>query len=142
MFLLSAYEFPFDMTRSLEIALFHTYGSRSVSRLLDRTAQFSRHGQKRYDDTNLLIASFMEAGWDGAPGAQAIAQGARTAGMTADAVTTVDDIDAAHDVLVEQIEPGDVVLFKSSRDSGLRMLGDRLVEESGTPAFPVTEVTS
>ncbi|PZP01220.1 MAG: UDP-N-acetylmuramoyl-tripeptide--D-alanyl-D-alanine ligase, partial [Dermacoccus nishinomiyaensis] len=75
-------------------------------------------------------------------GAQAIAQGARTAGMTADAVTTVDDIDAAHDVLVEQIAPGDVVLFKSSRDSGLRMLGDRLVEESGTPAFPVTEVTS
>ena len=29
-FLLSAYEFPFDMTRALEIALFHTYGSRSV----------------------------------------------------------------------------------------------------------------
>ncbi|MEK8052549.1 oxygenase MpaB family protein [Ideonella sp. DXS22W] len=73
-FLLSAYEFPFDMTRALEIALFHTYGSRSVSRLLDRTAQFSRHGQKRYDDTNLLIANFMEAGWDGDPGARAIAR--------------------------------------------------------------------
>lgn len=73
-FLLSAYEFPFDMTRALEIALFHTYGSRSVARLLDRTAQFSRHGQKRYDDTNLLIAGFMEAGWDGEPGARAIAR--------------------------------------------------------------------
>lgn len=73
-FLLSAYEFPFDMTRALEVALFHTYGSRSVSRLLDRTRQFSQHGQKRYDDTNLLIAQFMECGWDGALGARAIAR--------------------------------------------------------------------
>jgi hypothetical protein len=73
-FLLSAYEFPFDMTRALEVALFHTYGSRSVSRLLDRTAQFSRHGQQRYDDTNLLIAQFMEAGWEATLGARAIAR--------------------------------------------------------------------
>lgn len=72
--LLTAYEFPFDLTRSLEIALFHTYGSRSVSRLLDRTAQFADHGQKRYDDTNLLIGHFMEHGWDGDPGARAIAR--------------------------------------------------------------------
>ena len=73
-FLLAAYEFPFDMTRALEIALFHTYGSRSVSRLLDRTAQFERHGQKRYDDTNILIAQFMEAGWDAPLGQRAIAR--------------------------------------------------------------------
>lgn len=73
-FLLSAYEFPFDMTRALEIALFHTYGSRSVAGLLDRTRQFSDHGQKRYDDTNLLIAQFMECGWRGALGARAIAR--------------------------------------------------------------------
>lgn len=73
-FLLSAYEFPFDMTRALEIALFHTYGSRSVSRLLDRTGQFTGHGQKRYDDTNLLISHFMESGWDGDLGARAIAR--------------------------------------------------------------------
>lgn len=72
--LLSAYEFPFDMTRALEIALFHTYGSRSVSRLLDRTGQFRHAGQQRYDDTNLLISHFMEAGWDGEPGARAIAR--------------------------------------------------------------------
>ena len=72
--LLTAYEFPFDMTRALEIALFHTYGSRSVSRLLDRTGQFARQGQKRYDDTNLLIAQFMEAGWDAELGARALAR--------------------------------------------------------------------
>lgn len=72
--LLSCYEFPFDMTRALEVALFHTYGSQSVARLLDRTGQFQNHGQKRYDDTNVLIALFMEAGWDGAEGARALAR--------------------------------------------------------------------
>jgi hypothetical protein len=73
-FLLSAYEFPFDMTRALEVALFHTFGSRSVSRLLDRAGQFQHHGQKRYDDTNLLIAQFIEAGWQAPLGAGAIAR--------------------------------------------------------------------
>ncbi len=72
--LLSCYEFPFDVTRALEVALFHTYGSQSVARLLDRTGQFQRHGQKRYDDTNVLIALFMEAGWDGDEGARALAR--------------------------------------------------------------------
>lgn len=75
-------------------------------------------------------------------GARPVADGARDAGMDAAGIVVVDDIDAAHDVLVERIEEGDVVLFKSSRDSGLRVLGDRLVEESGSSAFPVTEVTS
>ncbi|MCY1040584.1 oxygenase MpaB family protein [Corallococcus sp. bb12-1] len=62
--LLTNYEFPFDMQRANEIALFHTFGSRSVSTLLDRTGEFSKRGQKRYDDTRLLIAQYMECGWD------------------------------------------------------------------------------
>lgn len=43
----------------------------------------------------------------------------------------VPDIDAAYDVLSEQLRPGDVVLVKSSNSAGLRRLGDRLagVEE-------------
>jgi hypothetical protein len=73
-YLLAAYEFPFDLTRALEIALFHTYGSRSVARLLHRTGEFTRRGQKRYDDTNLLIAHFVEEGWDGPLGQRAIAR--------------------------------------------------------------------
>jgi UDP-N-acetylmuramoyl-tripeptide--D-alanyl-D-alanine ligase len=36
------------------------------------------------------------------------------------------DIDAAYDALQAELGPGDVVLLKSSRDSGLRVLGDRL----------------
>lgn len=72
--LLYAYEFPFDLIRSTEIALFHTYGSRSVSGLLDRTGEFNGRGQKRYDDTRLLIGQFMECGWDGDPGRRSIEQ--------------------------------------------------------------------
>ena len=72
--LLATCEFPFDLLRATEMALFHTYGSRSVSRLLDRTKEFATHGQKRYDDTRLLIAQFIECGWDGDAGRRSIEQ--------------------------------------------------------------------
>jgi hypothetical protein len=71
--LLTTYEFPFDLQRALEIALFHTYGSRSVARLLDRTGELEKRGQKRYDDTRLLIAHFLEMGFQ-AEGERAIGQ--------------------------------------------------------------------
>ncbi|GAB3884945.1 oxygenase MpaB family protein [Spirosoma agri] len=71
--LLTAYEFPFDMTRALELALFHTYASPRVSGLLARTGEFERHGQKRYDDTSRLISEFMESGYDSEKGMRAIA---------------------------------------------------------------------
>ncbi|AKD58495.1 hypothetical protein SD10_12640 [Spirosoma radiotolerans] len=70
--LLTAYEFPFDITRALELALFHTYASPRVSGLLARTGEFERHGQKRYDDTSRLISEFMESGYDSANGQRAI----------------------------------------------------------------------
>jgi hypothetical protein len=72
--LLVVYEFPFDIVRALEVALFHTYGSQSIARLLDRTGEFRKRGQKRYDDTALLIQHFIEAGLDSDLGARAIAQ--------------------------------------------------------------------
>ncbi|QDK80088.1 DUF2236 domain-containing protein [Spirosoma sp. KCTC 42546] len=71
--LLTAYEFPFDMTRALELALFHTYASPRVSGLLARTGEFEHHGQKRYDDTSRLISEFMESGYDSDKGQRAIA---------------------------------------------------------------------
>jgi len=70
--LLSCYEFPFDISRCLELALFHTYASVSVSRLLDKTGEFRRYGQKRYDDTRLLISHFLEEGYDSEYGRRAI----------------------------------------------------------------------
>jgi UDP-N-acetylmuramoyl-tripeptide--D-alanyl-D-alanine ligase len=38
----------------------------------------------------------------------------------------VTDVDAAYDLLREELRPGDVVLVKSSKSAGLRFLGDRL----------------
>lgn len=68
------YEFAFDMVRANELALFATYASVSISTLLDRTGEFSKNGQKRYDDTRFLITKFVEDGYDGAFGQRAIAQ--------------------------------------------------------------------
>lgn len=70
--LLSAYEFAWDLKRAGELALFYSYSSRSVARLLDRTGEFERRGQLRYDDTQLLIGTFVESGWDSDFGRRAI----------------------------------------------------------------------
>ncbi|MGM9511234.1 oxygenase MpaB family protein [Larkinella sp. GY13] len=70
--LLVGYEFPFDITRALELALFHTYASPRTSALLMRTGEFEKHGQKRYDDTSILIAWFMQYGLNTETGLRAI----------------------------------------------------------------------
>ena len=75
-------------------------------------------------------------------GAQGVADGASAAGMPAARVHRLVDADAAHDALAANVRPGDILLFKSSRDSGMRFLGDKLVEEAGSSAFPATEETS
>lgn len=70
--LLYLYEYSFDFVRALEVALLYTYGSRSVSKLLDKTNEFEANGQKRYDDTAILVSLFVESGWDGEFGRRAI----------------------------------------------------------------------
>jgi UDP-N-acetylmuramoyl-tripeptide--D-alanyl-D-alanine ligase len=45
-------------------------------------------------------------------------------------VREVPDADRAEALLDAELAPGDVVLFKSSRDAGLRLLGDRLARPS------------
>jgi UDP-N-acetylmuramoyl-tripeptide--D-alanyl-D-alanine ligase len=52
----------------------------------------------------------------------AVGEGAKAYG----APTWVPDVEAAHTHLQEHLRRGDIVLLKSSRDSGLRWLGDRL----------------
>src|SRR5580765_1973399 len=71
--LTTGYEFPWDMIRALEVALMQTFCSPGISFLLNRTGEFRKHGQKRYDDTALLVAEFMQNGYDGERGGQAIA---------------------------------------------------------------------
>ncbi|MFQ6170482.1 UDP-N-acetylmuramoyl-tripeptide--D-alanyl-D-alanine ligase [Oryzobacter sp. R7] len=59
--------------------------------------------------------------------ARPLAAGAEEAGATTGPRTrVVADADAAEALLRAELAPGDVVLFKSSRDAGLRLLGDRL----------------
>src|SRR6266480_4753021 len=70
--LLTGYEFPWDVVRALEVALMRTFCSPRISELLHRTGEFRKHGRKRYDDTALLVAEFMQNGYEGERGLQAI----------------------------------------------------------------------
>lgn len=71
-FLSTCFEFPFDTTRSLEFALFRTFAVPSISGLLDRTGQFQRRPQKRYDDTDIIVSEMMEWGYDSERGERAL----------------------------------------------------------------------
>ncbi len=71
-FLTSAYEFPWDMTRALEFALFRTYAVPETSALLAKTGEFVTRAQKRYDDTDLLISELYNHGYDSERGRAAL----------------------------------------------------------------------
>ena len=61
--LTAAYEFPWDFTRALELALYRTYAVPSIGRLLAQTAELTDRTQKRYDDTSLLLDAVVEHGF-------------------------------------------------------------------------------
>ena len=71
-YLTAAFEFPFDVTRALEFALFRTFAVPSISSLLDRTGEFGARAQKRYDDTDLILSQIYEYGYDSVPGRAAL----------------------------------------------------------------------
>ncbi|WP_018156281.1 UDP-N-acetylmuramoyl-tripeptide--D-alanyl-D-alanine ligase [Demetria terragena] len=64
-------------------------------------------------------------------GAQGIYEGALAAGADATKTSWVTGVDDAYALLDNHSTPGDVILLKSSRDSGLRFLGDRIVSDAG-----------
>ncbi|MEW2523814.1 oxygenase MpaB family protein [Streptomyces sp. NPDC047071] len=68
----AAYEFPWDHTRALELALYRTYAVPSIGALLAETAEFATRAQKRYDDTALLLDAVIEHGFDSDEGRTAI----------------------------------------------------------------------
>ncbi|MGH2734800.1 MAG: oxygenase MpaB family protein [Actinomycetota bacterium] len=68
----TCYEFPFDVTRSLELAFFRTFAVPSIAQLLGSTGEFVERAFKRYDDTDLLISSFAEHGHSAEAGRAAI----------------------------------------------------------------------
>lgn len=62
--LLAGYEFPWDITRALEIALLRTFCVPSIAQLLDKTGEFQHHTQKRYDDTGIIVSELFKWGYD------------------------------------------------------------------------------
>jgi hypothetical protein len=68
----SFYEFPFDTTRSLEVALFRTFAVPSVAAVLAQTGEFTGRPQKRYDDTDLILSELLEHGYDSERGRAAL----------------------------------------------------------------------
>ncbi|MEM1238329.1 MAG: oxygenase MpaB family protein [Cyanobacteria bacterium P01_H01_bin.26] len=61
--LLAGYEFPWDITRALEVALLRTFCVPNIARLLDRTGEFRHHAQKRYDDTGIIVSELFKWGY-------------------------------------------------------------------------------
>ena len=60
--IVGTYEYPWLLKKSLEFALFRTYAVPHTSRILVASGQFNRHGQKRYDDTTLMLSGIVENG--------------------------------------------------------------------------------
>jgi hypothetical protein len=71
-FLTSLQEFPWDTTRSLELALFRAFAVAKGTGLLAGTGEFTNRTQKRYDDTVLLLAEILEHGYDSPRGKAAL----------------------------------------------------------------------
>lgn len=63
-YLVGCYEYPWLIRKSLEFALFRTYAVPHTSEILVKTEQLTKHGQKRYDDTTLMLAGMAEFGID------------------------------------------------------------------------------
>ncbi|MGW1533140.1 oxygenase MpaB family protein [Streptomyces aureus] len=58
------HEFPRDYLHGTSIAFLRDYAVPDISRLLDRTQEFERAGQKRYDDTVLITYEMVREGMD------------------------------------------------------------------------------
>jgi hypothetical protein len=71
-FLTSLQEFPWDTTRSLELALFRAFAVAKGTGLLAGTGEFTQRTQKRYDDTVLILAEILEHGYDSVRGRSAL----------------------------------------------------------------------
>lgn len=58
------YEFPWDFTQALSLALFRTYAVPEIGTLLDHTGEFTQRTQRRHDDTALLLEPPGRVGFD------------------------------------------------------------------------------
>jgi mpaB/rubber oxygenase-like protein len=70
-FLSTNHDFPWDVEQALSLAFFKTYGIPTISELLDQTGEFRERAQKRYDDTELILAEILDNGIDSTRGKEA-----------------------------------------------------------------------
>jgi hypothetical protein len=68
----TCFEFPWDTTRALELALFRTFAVPSVAEVLAESGEFLARAQKRYDDTDLILSTIVERGYDSDEGRRAV----------------------------------------------------------------------
>jgi hypothetical protein len=68
----AGYEFPWDMTQALGLALYRTYAVPSIGELLARTGEFTGRTHKRYADTGLILDAILEHGFADPAGRAAI----------------------------------------------------------------------
>jgi len=80
-YLVGCYEYPWLIRKSLEFALFRTYAVPHTSEILVQSGQLTQHGQKRYDDTTLMLAGIAEYGYDSDYGRAALRGMNRLHGM-------------------------------------------------------------
>jgi hypothetical protein len=73
-FKLACYDFPWDVTRALELALFRSFAGPRIAKLLAQTGEFTARARRRYDDTDLLISCIVEYGPDSDLGRRALAR--------------------------------------------------------------------
>src|SRR5690349_14897104 len=71
-FLSTCYDFAWDYTRALELALFRTFGVAKGTPLLVQTGEFIKRTRKRYDDTVLILGEILENGYDSPRGKAAL----------------------------------------------------------------------
>jgi hypothetical protein len=71
---LACHDFPWDVARALEFALFRTFASPAIATVLHATGEFEKRAQRRYDDTDLIVATIIENGFDSDLGKRAIAR--------------------------------------------------------------------
>ena len=69
---LAGYDFPWELTRSLELAVLKTFCVPRISHLLKETGEFTNRTQKRYDDTSLIFGNILKWGYDSPQGQAAI----------------------------------------------------------------------
>jgi UDP-N-acetylmuramoyl-tripeptide--D-alanyl-D-alanine ligase len=118
---------PDSMAAALKtLAQIRRPGERTVA-VLGEMAELGEYAQEEHDRIGRLavrlnIDRLVVVG----EAARAVHLGAGLEGSWNGESLHVADVDAAYDVLREELRAGDVVLVKSSKSAGLRFLGDRI----------------